>query len=112
MIKNYFKIAFRYLNKHKGYTFINVVGLAVSIACCILIMLFVKSELSFDRFHSKSARIYRAWLEEHYEGQVFTNTVTPIPLGPVLQANLPEVESTCRIAAFVPQVKYNNNTFT
>ena len=78
MIRNYFKVALRYLVNHKGYTFINVSGLAVSIGCCILIMLFVKSELSFDRQHSKSQRIYRAWLEEHYEGQVFTNTVTPI----------------------------------
>jgi putative ABC transport system permease protein len=112
MIKNYFKVAFRYLSKHKGYTLINVSGLAVSVACCILIMLFVRSELSFDRFHTKSDRIYRAWLEEHYEGQVFINTVTPIPLGPVLQANLPEVESTCRVAALAPLIKYNNNTFT
>ena len=112
MIKNYFKVAFRYLSKHKGYTFINVLGLSVSIACCILIMLFVKSELSFDRFHSKSDRLYRAWLEEHYKGEIFTNTVTPIPLGPILQANLPESESTCRIAALAPLIKYNNNTFT
>jgi putative ABC transport system permease protein len=112
MIRNYFKVALRYLSNHKGYTFINVSGLAVSIACCILVMLFVKSEVSFDRFHSKSERIYRAWLEEHYEGQVFTNTVTPIPLAPTLQAGLPEAESTCRIASFAPQVKHNNNSFT
>ena len=112
MLKNYFKVAFRYLSKHKGYTFINVLGLSVSIACCILIMLFVKSELSYDRFHSKSDRLYRAWLEEHYKGEIFTNTVTPVPLGPVLQANLPEAESTCRVAAMAPLIKYNNNTFT
>src|SRR5215212_7607363 len=111
MLKNYFKVAFRYLSKHKGYTIINVMGLAVSIACCILIMLFVKSELSFDRFHSKSDRLYRAWLEEHYEGQLFTNTITPIPLGPVLQAGLPEIESTCRMSGGNTAVKYNNNTF-
>ncbi|MDQ3846573.1 MAG: ABC transporter permease, partial [Bacteroidota bacterium] len=66
MIRNYLKIAFRYLAKYKGYTFINVLGLAVGITCCILIMLFVKSEWSFDRFHPKADRIYRAWLEEHY----------------------------------------------
>jgi putative ABC transport system permease protein len=111
MVKNYFKVALRYLSKHKGYTFINVMGLAVSIGCCLLIMLFVKSELSYDRFHSKSDRLYRAWLEEHYEGQVFTNTVTPIPLGPVLQAGLPELESTCRISGAKTAVKYNNNIF-
>ncbi|HEU4609606.1 MAG TPA: ABC transporter permease, partial [Chitinophagaceae bacterium] len=112
MLKNYFKVALRYLSKHKGYTFINVLGLSVGIACCILIMLFVKSEWSFDRFHSKSDRLYRAWLEEHYEGQIFTNTVTPIPLVPVLQSGLPEIESSCRIASLNPLIKYNNNTFT
>ena len=77
MIKDYFKIALRYLNKHKVYTLINVSVRAVSIACCILIMLFVRSEFSFDRFHLKSGRIYRAWLEEHYEGTGFYNSITP-----------------------------------
>jgi len=112
MFKNYFKVALRYLSKHKDYTVINVLGLSVGIACCILIMLFVKSEWSFDRFHSKTDRLYRGWLEEHYEGQVFTNTVTPIPLVPVLQSNLPEIESSSRIAALRPVIKYNNNSFT
>jgi putative ABC transport system permease protein len=74
-------------------------------------MLFVKSEWSFDRFHAKSDRIYRAWLEEHYKGEIFTNTTTPLPLVPMLQANLPEVQIACRVAAFNTLVKYNNNTF-
>ncbi|HVG41102.1 MAG TPA: ABC transporter permease, partial [Chitinophagaceae bacterium] len=112
MLKNYIKVAFRYLTKHKGYTFINVLGLAVGIATCILIMLFVKSEWSFDRFHSKADRIHRAWLQEHYEGQIFTNTVTPLPLGPVLKNNIPEVEASCRVYAFNPLVRYNNNIFS
>src|SRR5215216_2716056 len=111
MLKNYIKVALRYLARHKGYTFINVLGLATGIACCLLIMLFVKSEWSYDRFHSKSDRLYRAWLEEHYEGQIFTNTVTPIPLGPVLQAGLPEVQSTCRVSQGKTAVKYKNITF-
>ncbi len=111
MYKNYFKVGFRYLTRHKGYTAINLMGLAVGIACCLLIMLFVKSEWSFDRFHTKSERLYRAWLEEHYKGEVFTNTVTPIPLAPVLQAGIPEVQTTCRIAAFNTLVKYNGQSF-
>src|SRR6187402_2841777 len=105
MFRNNLKVAFRHLGKHRGYTAINVLGLAVGIASCILIMLFVKSEWSFDRFHSKSDRLYRAWLEEHYEGQLFTNTVTPIPLGPVLQAGLPEIEATCRISGAKTSIK-------
>lgn len=111
MLRNYLMVAFRHLGKHKGYTTINILGLAVGIACCILIMLFIKSELSFDRFHSKSDRIYRAWLEEHYQGEIFTNTTTPIPLVPVLQDGLPDVELSCRTAGLRPSVKYNNNIF-
>lgn len=111
MLKNYFKVALRYLGKNKGYTFINVMGLGVGIACCILIALFVRSEWTFDRFHEKGDRLYRAWLEEHYQGEIFRNVVTPIPLGPVLAAGLPEAEATCRIADIRPPVKYNNNTF-
>jgi putative ABC transport system permease protein len=59
MLRNYLKIALRNLLKHKGYTFINVFGLAVGIACCVLILLFVRDELSYDRFHEKADRIYR-----------------------------------------------------
>lgn len=111
MLKNYVKIAFRYLSKHRGYTIINVLGLSVGIACCILIMLFVRNEWSFDRFHSKADRVYRAWLEEHYQGELFKNTATPIPLVPVLQSGLPEVEASCRLAEMRPPVKHNNNIF-
>ena len=111
MFTNYIKVAFRYLTKHKGYTFINISGLAVGIACCILIMLFVRSEWSFNRFHTKGERIHRAWLEEHYQGEIFRNTVTPIPLVPVLQAGLPEVEAACRVALLNPAIKYGNIIF-
>src|SRR6476661_8238339 len=111
MFSNYLKVAFRYLAKHKGYSIINVFGLAVGIACCLLIMLFVKSEWSFDRFHTKSDRIYRAWMQEHIEGKVFPNAMTPVPLVPVLQAGLPDVEAACRISGGEAAVKYGNNTF-
>ena len=59
MLKNYFKIGARNLRRHKGYTFINITGLAVGMACCLLILLFVQDELSYDRFHEKADRIYR-----------------------------------------------------
>ncbi|HET7898925.1 MAG TPA: ABC transporter permease, partial [Flavisolibacter sp.] len=111
MLQNYLKVALRYLSKHKGYTFINTLGLAVGLTCCILIMQFVKSEWSFDRFHPKTDRLYRAWLEEHYQGEIFRNTETPVPLGPVLQAGLPEAESVTRFAGLRSPVRYNNNTF-
>jgi putative ABC transport system permease protein len=112
MFKNHFKVAVRYLARHKAYTAINILGLAVGITSCVLIMLFVRSEWSFDHFNSKSDRIYRAYLHEHYGPQEdFVNTVTPIPLGPTLQNNYSEVESTCRIYNFNTLVKKGQVSF-
>jgi len=111
MIRNYFKIAFRYLMRYKTYTAINVLGLAVGITCCILIMLFVRSEFSYDRFNSKANRIYRIWQDEKFQGQEFKNTVTPIPMGPAMQASFPEVESMCRVFGFNTLIKINDNSF-
>ncbi len=111
MLSNYFKVALRYLMRNRGYTVINIFGLAIGITCCVLIMLFVRSEWSYDRFHSKADRIYRVWLQEIYEGQTFTNTVTPIPLGPTLQANITDIESNCRVNLFNTLVQYNGNRF-
>ena len=59
MLKNYFKIALRNLLKYKGYSFINIFGLAVGIGCCLLIFIYVKDELTYDRFQSNGDRIYR-----------------------------------------------------
>ncbi|WP_336517735.1 ABC transporter permease [Pollutibacter soli] len=112
MIRNYLKVALRYLFRYKTYTAINITGLAVGIAACILIMLFVKSEFTYDKFHSKSDQVYRAWQHEKYEGQDFINTVTPLPMGAALQANYPEVENSCRVYAMNPVIKLNNNSFS
>lgn len=111
MLKTNLKLAFRYLTKNKGYTIINVAGLAVGIATCILIMLFVKSEWSFDKMHAKSDRIHRAWLQEFYQGEIFTNVATPIPLGPLLNENLPEVETFTRVTNIGAPIIHNGNTF-
>ncbi|NEU08559.1 FtsX-like permease family protein [Flavihumibacter sp. R14] len=111
MIKNYLKVAFRYLLRHKEYTLINVLGLAVGICCCILIMLFVRSEVSYDRFHSKSERLYRMYMTEKVKGEVFTNVSTPIPLAPALQSSFPEIETTSRVYSFNSLVKWEENSF-
>ena len=109
MFKNYFKVATRYLLNHKGYTAINILGLAVGVASCILIMLFVKSEWSYDRFNTKSDRLYRVWLQEIYgPDKIFTNTGTPIPLAPAMQQNIPDVEATSRVFLFTSNVKAEN----
>ena len=112
MFKNYLKVALRYLLRYKSYTAINIFGLAVGITACILIMLFVRSEFSYDTFHSKSGRLYRAWQHEKYQGEDFISTVTPLPMGAALQANYAEIENNCRIYSFSPVVKVNNNSFS
>lgn len=101
MIKNYLKIAFRNLFKHKLYSLINIFGLAVGIACCVLIMLYVNNEWSYDEFHSKSDRLYRAWVHEDYgNNEIYFNSVTPLVLKSTLQESIPEVESVSRFFNF------------
>ena len=98
MLKNYLVVALRSLRRQKGYAFINVLGLAIGIAGCLLAGLFVRSELGFDRFHENAERIVRPWVHEEYgPDEQFTNTVTPLPLGPTLAAEVPEVEAFTRL---------------
>ncbi len=112
MLHNYFKIALRSLWRSKAHSFINVFGLALGIACCLLISLFVRDELTFDTFHTKADRIYRVYSREDWgENQQFFNTVTPFPMGPALKENLPEVEHEVRITVNTVQVKVGEQQF-
>jgi len=113
MIKNYLKVAMRYLLRNKGYTAINILGLAIGITCCILIMMFVRSEFSYDKFHSKSDRIYRAWVREHYEAQDdIIDITTPLPLAGALQSGFAEIESTYRVFNLSTLVKTGEQSFS
>jgi len=96
MLKNYFKIAFRNITRNKGYSFINIVGLAVGIAGCLLISLWVKDELSYDRFHENADLLYRVEFEQNYSGRMYHVNVSSHPLGPALKAELPEIEEMTR----------------
>ena len=81
MLSNYFKIALRSLWR-TIHSIINVLGLSLGIACCVLIVLFVRDEWTFDTFHAKADRIFRANVKEDWgENQQFFNTSTPFPLG-------------------------------
>lgn len=66
MLKNYLKIAFRNLLKHKAYSFINIAGLALGMACGIMILQWVRFELSYDAFHPNAERIYRVVQEQRF----------------------------------------------
>ena len=96
MIKNYFKIALRNLRKNKVYGFINVLGLALSMACCILIFTLVKYHLSFDNFHKDSNRIYRFVTEQHRDQISYVPSVPP-PFGKAFRTDYDFAEKVARI---------------
>ncbi len=113
MIRNYLKIAFRSLWRSKVHSTINILGLSLGIACCVLIALFVNDEWTFDTFHAKADRIYRVYVKEDWgENQQFFNTTTPMPMGPALKDNLPEVENFVRFAAINTMVKVGDKQFS
>jgi putative ABC transport system permease protein len=113
MIRNYLKIALRALWRSKTHSLINIFGLGLGIACCLLIVLFVKDELTFDRFHTKADRIYRAYaIEDYGENKKFFDTATPFPMGPALKDNLSEVEHMTRINGLETQINTGDQLFS
>jgi len=96
MFNNYLKIALRSIRRSKGYSFINIAGLAIGMTCCILILLWVQHELSYDRFHKKADQIYRVCLDADL-GSPMLAPVTPHPTAPTLIKDLPEVLNAVRI---------------
>ena len=96
MIKNYLKIALRNIKRHKGYSFINITGLAIGMACCLIIMIWVLNELSYDKFHENAANLYRVEENQHYSGRIFHVLVTPYPLAPALKEEIPEIKDATR----------------
>ncbi|MCP4728429.1 MAG: FtsX-like permease family protein [bacterium] len=97
MIKNYIKIAFRNIRRHKAFSVINISGLAIGIACCILIMMYVSFELSFDKFHEKSDRTYRIGVHGQIIDVEINQVHTPAQLKETLLSEYPEVEQAIRI---------------
>ena len=111
MWKNYLKIAFRNLIREKGYSLINIVGLSLGLACFILLYLYSQHELSFDRFHSKSDRIYRLLQEVNDPDQgMRTFPYTPGPTGESLVSDLPEFESAIYMLQFGQAVSTISDT--
>lgn len=96
MLRNYLKVALRNLRRHKGFSFINIFGLAIGMACSILILLWVKDELSYDSFHDNAERIYRVnaslpELDVHAG-------ITSAPIAPAIMKELPAVRSAVRLS--------------
>ncbi len=103
MFRNYLKIALRSLLKNKLYSFINVFGLALGMACALLIGLWVKDELSYDRFLPDAENIYFVRFNTTFNGEVGTNWTTPGPLQEAIAKDIPEV-------AAVTKINWNNET--
>lgn len=99
MIKNYITIALRNIRKYKGYSFINIVGLAIGMAVCILILLYVQDELSFDSYHQNADRIYRIERADRKpDGSIEPYFCSLAPsFVPILEKDFPEVEHAVRI---------------
>jgi len=113
MFKNYLKIAFRNLLRYKGYSFINIFGFAIGLACCLMILLYTYDELSYDRYHKKADRIYRVALTAMLNNNAFNGVVTCAPLAQGMMNEIPEVEVATRCRNFgFPVLRYKEKVFS
>ena len=97
MFKNFFRVAYRNLWKDKGFSSINIIGLAAGLATCLLIALFVIDELSYDKFNEKAGRIYRVHSDLKLNGAGMNAVISPAPMGPTLLKEFPRIEKYARL---------------
>lgn len=96
MFRNYVKIAFRNLTKNKVHSGINLMGLAIGLACTTIIALWIKRELSVNDFHEHKSELYRVLTNQQYGDDIFTFSATPGPLAEKLKTEFPEITHACR----------------
>jgi putative ABC transport system permease protein len=112
MIKNYLKSALRNIKRHKGYAFINIAGLAIGMACCILILMYITTELSYDRYHVNADRIFRLGLDANMGGMNVATPISNVPSAPTLIQAYPEVIDAARIRTVSKRaVQYEDKVF-
>ncbi len=114
MLFNYFKIAWRNLLRHKGYSLINILGLTVGIAANVFILLWVTDELSFDQFHTNGDRIFQVLVNSEYpDGGIETYGATPAKLKAEIVSQIPEVELATQYSMETALLmKYSSNAYT
>ncbi len=105
MLKNYFKTAWRNLSRNKIYSFINIAGLSIGLACAMLIMLYVKDEVSFDKFHKNVNNIYRIVSKAKYQGIESKSMNTGYLQGPRFSRNVPGIKAFVRVQSGSADVK-------
>lgn len=112
MLKNYLLVACRNLWRNKVFSGINIVGLSVGLACCMLILLYLKDEVSFDRFHKNQAQIFRITSAmTRPDGETNRTGITGKMPGPEFKASIPEIESYLRIQGNGYTIRNNNEIF-
>jgi putative ABC transport system permease protein len=107
MFTNYLKLAIRHMRRHWGYSLINILGLAIGMACCILIFLWVQHELSYNRFHEKADDLYLITVSGDQE----TGTSSPWALVPALKNDFPEILKGSWYGVFPLLARYENKSF-
>lgn len=100
MLKNYITIAFRNLRKHRFYTLINILGLAIGVASCLIIVLFIADEMSYDKYNVNANRIYRLHNEIKFGGNHMHIATTSAPAAHAMQQDYPEIEATVRFRTY------------
>ena len=98
MANTFIQTTFRNLQKNKAYSFLNIFGLAIGIACAGLIFLWVESELSYDQFNTKKDQVYFIKENQKYDTYIATFGSTPAVMAPAMQAEIPGIANTCRMS--------------
>ena len=111
ILNNYIKVASRNLLRHKVFSFINITGLSIGLACCMLIILYTKDEVSFDQFHEKKDQIYRVTATITNEDNQIKLGSTNLIVGPSFQEEIPEVKSFVRMQSGSYIIKKGNESF-
>jgi putative ABC transport system permease protein len=110
MLKSYFKIGWRNLLRNKGLFAINISGLAIGIATCLMIIMFIIDELSYDRYNKKADQIVRVLLKGKVNGEIIKEAVTAAPVGSTLKNEFPEVIDATRLRKVgTPKIAYKGN---
>ena len=100
MFRNYLKVGLRNLWKNRAFSAINLVGLAAGLAVCLLIVLYVKDELSYDKYNAQADNIYRLDADLYFNGTQFTSSISPSPLAPTLKKDYPQIVQYVRFRNF------------
>ncbi len=111
MLANYLKVALRHLLGDKLYSAVNILGLAVGIACCTLALLVVQHELAYDRFHGKHERIYRILRERQSSGETQVRWLTSGALARAIESEFAEVEQATKCRIYPVRARYNGRIF-